>query len=193
VLLRDIRPGSYTAQAAARGYGSQAKPFSVGANERSVVEMALAPGSGVSRALRSTVVPGLGQYAGGRTATGALFLLATVGAGAAAGVMHVQYNGALDDYDVAAANYAAATRVDQIQRARRQALDAFDDVDAANARRQAAVVAVAAIWAINAAHAFVVGPARPSVGDAAGPDLARWSGGLGTRPGFVSLDINRRF
>ncbi|MBT5532050.1 PEGA domain-containing protein [Candidatus Poribacteria bacterium] len=191
VLLRDVRPGSYTAEASTRGYSPSSAPFTIDPNERNVVDLALTPGSGVSRALRSAAVPGFGQYAGGRTVSGALFLLATVGAGTAAGVMHVQYSSALDDYDAAAAKYTAATRVDQIERSRREALAAFDDVDAANSRRQMAVVATAAIWAVNVAHAYVFGPARPAVDDE--PDLVRWSGGFDARPGIVSLDINHRF
>ena len=174
-LLRDVRPGRYEATASSQGYGSIVKPFTVGPNRRNTIELILSPKSRSAMALRSALLPGLGQFSGGRPGAGALFLLATVGAGVASGISHSQYDTALSDYHDALNRHASATQVDEIESAKQDTLTAFDDVDARFSQRRLALVSMGALWGANVLHALVAGPARPSVGDAADSNLARWA------------------
>jgi uncharacterized caspase-like protein len=193
VTLRNVTPGEYIVNAAARGYSSSSTSITIAANRRNTLDLPLNAASGASRAIRSAIVPGLGQYRAGRPATGALFLLAAVGAGAASGFTQWQYSRAVSDHDDAQARYNVATRADQIQTARREVLDTFDDVDATRALRSVAIAAAVGIWAANVSHAYLVGPASPS--DAGDPDrdLAGWNGGIAPAAGSAWITVNHRF
>jgi hypothetical protein len=170
-LLRDVRPGSYEASASVQGYNSATRPFTIGPNQRNTIELVLSPKSAGSMALRSAMLPGLGQFSGGRSASGALFLLATLGAGVASGMAHSQYDTALNDYQSALARRSSATTVDEIIRTKQDVLDAFGNADAKFSQRRVAMIATGALWGANILHALISGPVRA---EPAERDVARW-------------------
>ena len=155
--------------------------------------MVLSPKSSASLAIRSTLLPGLGQFSGGRRKTGVLFLLATLGAGVASGLAHVEYDSALSDYHDALAQHSSASTLDGIRLAKQNALSAFDDVDRKFAQRQLELTAAGALWGANVLHAFIWGPVRASGGEWVDRDLARWNVEPSLTPDATQVVLNHRF
>jgi hypothetical protein len=174
-LLRDVRPGSYEARTAAQGYNSATRVFTVGPNRRNTIELVLSPKSSVSLALRSTLLPGLGQFSGGRRKTGVLFLLATLGAGVVSGLAHVEYDAALSDYHGALARHSSASQLESIRLAKQDTTRAFEDVDSKFTQRQLAVAATGVLWGANVLHALIAGPAQATGRRMVDRDLSRWN------------------
>jgi hypothetical protein len=192
-LLRDIRPGSYEAHASARGYNSATKGFTVGPNQRNTIELILSPKSPTSMALRSALLPGMGQFSGGRRGTGALFLLATLGAGVASGIAHSQYDVALSDYHDALARHSSASQLDAIRLAKQDVFRTYDDVDGKFSQRRLAIVAMGALWGANVLHALISGPVQLPTREPMDSDIARWDIEPRLTPDATQVILNHRF
>jgi hypothetical protein len=114
-------------------------------------------------ALRSLVVPGMGQFYGKRNTSGTAFMALGLGSLATFVVGYMQYNKAMDDYDKSITDYRSAITSDSAIPARQGMIDAHDKADSKLKFQRIALIATGSIWVINAIHAFVIGPAESGV------------------------------
>ena len=193
ILVRDVKPGTYEARASLRGHNSTTRSFTISPNRRNTVVMVLSPKSSASLALRSTLLPGFGQFSGGRRKTGVFLLLATLAAGVASGLAHVEYDAALTDYHDAIERHSSASTLDEIRLAKQSALSAFDDVDGKFTQRRLAIAAAGALWGTNVLHALLTGPVRTRESEKVDRDLARWDVKPHLTPDATQVVLNHRF
>ena len=108
--------------------------------------------------MRSTFIPGMGQFYSGRKLMGYVFLGTELAAGVLAYMSFSQYQTAQDDYVKYQTQYVAATDPDQIAELKGLAQKALDDESAANDQITLMLYAVGAIHVSNMVHAFIRGP-----------------------------------
>lgn len=108
--------------------------------------------------LRSTLVPGWGQFYSDRSLSGWSFLggeLALLGLG----YMHYSsYQTAFDDVNSFYAQYQAATTPSAIRSFKEKSMAAEDEMNSSNDRLSIMFQAAAAVHLANMVHAFVLGP-----------------------------------
>ena len=159
-MLRDIKSGDYEAKVSGlKGYRSMAQPFTIRPHERNSLNLRVPRKSRFRMAGYSLIMPGAGQFYGGRKGSGTLFLLAGLGAAGATVVGHLGYGSSVDEYDSAVAAYNGAFAPDEIESAREAMIDAHDDADSMFTLRRIALISTGAVWGLNALHALIVGPA----------------------------------
>jgi TolB-like protein len=108
--------------------------------------------------MRSTFIPGMGQFYSGRKLMGYVFLGTELAAGVLAYMSFSQYQTAQDDYVKYQTQYVAAKDPDQIAELKGLAQKALDDESAANDQITLMIYAVGAIHVTNMVHAFIRGP-----------------------------------
>ncbi|MBI1927643.1 PEGA domain-containing protein [Candidatus Poribacteria bacterium] len=112
--------------------------------------------------LYSLILPGLGQYYGGRHSSSVLFLLTGLGAAAGAVATHLQYNQSVDAYNSSVFLYNWKVDPYEIEQAKQTMIKAHDEADRKFLLRQVTFAAVGGVWLLNVMHALIAGPARPS-------------------------------
>jgi hypothetical protein len=117
----------------------------------------------MNMALRSLVIPGMGQFYGRRNISGAAFIILGLGSLATSVVGYMQYNKAMDDYDKSIKEYRGATTSDSAITARQAMIDAHNKADSKFKFQRIAIIATGSVWVINALHALVVGPVESGV------------------------------
>ncbi|MBT3271442.1 PEGA domain-containing protein [Candidatus Poribacteria bacterium] len=157
-LFTDMPPGRYTLSASLRGYKTESLSVELPPFELIDRELNLIPKSGAAMALRSAVLPGLGQVYGGRSGLGALLFAAMLGATSGLTASHVQYANARADYDDAYARYASADTTEDILRARDGLGSAFDEANRWWQLRSGAALATGVVWLTSVVHSLVQGP-----------------------------------
>jgi len=108
--------------------------------------------------LRSSIVPGWGQFYSGRSLSGWSFLggeLALLGLGY---VSYSSYQTAYDDVDNFYAQYQAATNPNDIRMLKEKSMAAEDQMNSSNDQLTMMFQAAAAVHLANMVHAFVLGP-----------------------------------
>ena len=121
--------------------------------------------------MRSTLLPGMGQFYSGRKLMGYVFLGTELAAGALAYMSFSQYHTAQDDYVKYQSQYVASTDPDQITELKGLAQKALDDESAANDQITLMLYAVGAIHVTNMVHAFIRGPKVNTASKKTGLDL----------------------
>ena len=121
--------------------------------------------------MRSTLLPGMGQFYSGRKLMGYVFLGSEIAAGALAYMSFSQYQTAQDDYVKYQTQYVASTDPDQITELKGLAQKALDDESAANDQITLMLYAVGAIHVSNMVHAFIRGPKVTTASKRSGMNL----------------------
>jgi len=114
-------------------------------------------------ALRSLVVPGMGQFYGKRNISGTTFMVLGLGTLATSVVGYLQYNKAMDEYDKSITDYHGAITSDSALLARQAIINAHNNADSKFKFQRIALIATGSVWVINALHALVIGPAESGV------------------------------
>jgi len=174
-LIPGVKAGDYEATATLKGYRKETKSFRIVHGMSNTLEIRLFPISRTRMALYSLIVPGSGQYYGGRYGSGTAFLIAGLGSAVGAAVGYIQYNQSVDSYDDSVALYDKALSLEEIQSAKRKMRDAHDDADSKFMLRQGMFVAVGAVWAANAIHAYIAGPATATSSTQEHVSLPDWN------------------
>ena len=108
--------------------------------------------------IRSTIVPGWGQFYSDRSLSGWSFLggeLALLGLGY---MSYTSYQTAYDDVDNFYAQYQSATSPSEIRSLKEKSMAAEDQMNSSNDQLTMMFQAAAAVHLANMVHAFVVGP-----------------------------------
>ena len=126
--------------------------------QQAFLEASAAQKTRMGSLMRSTFIPGMGQFYSGRKLMGYVFLGTELAAGALAYMSFSQYQTAQDDYVKYQTQYVAATDPDQIAELKGLAQKALDDESAANDQITLMLYAVGAIHVSNMVHAFIRGP-----------------------------------
>ncbi|MFC1718521.1 PEGA domain-containing protein [Candidatus Poribacteria bacterium] len=171
--LRRVKPGDYEARATMRGYKDVKRSFTVAPQTRNTFEIQLFPVSRVDMAWRSLLLPGWGQYYGGRYSTGTTFLLAGVGAAAGAAGGYLSYDSAVDEYNRSVVRYNDAFNPHEFGSAKEAMMDAYDKADSRFVLRQAMFITAGVVWGINMAHVLITGPLEAEETPQAQVDLPR--------------------
>ncbi|MCX6132222.1 MAG: caspase family protein [Ignavibacteriales bacterium] len=106
-------------------------------------------------ALRSAVIPGLGQIINGSIAKGFMFLGGTLGAGAYVVLTHLDYTDQVGKYNSLVTAYASAASVDEATTKRGEMLRQFTVVEDAKKMRLIAAGATAGLYLLNLLDALL--------------------------------------
>ena len=188
-----VKPGVYKARATMPGFADASQSFRVIPHIRNPLELRLFPVTGAQMAWRSLLMPGLGQYYGGRDSTGTLFLLAGVGAAAGAAISWIQYDNAVDEYNASVERYNDAFEPDEFRAAKRAMIDAHDSADGKFALRRNMFIALGAVWGANMAHVLIAGPVRAPESPQTQAELPRWRIAPRVMPDSLSVMFAYRF
>lgn len=191
VLLRGVKSDDYKASATMRGCGSRTQKFTVAPHIRNMLEIQLFPVSRVQMAWRSLLLPGWGQYYGGRYSSGSAFLLAGIGAAAGATTGYLLYNNAVDDYDRSILRYNDAFEPHEFESAKKAMIDAHDEADSRFTLRQSMFITAGLVWGLNMAQVLVSGPVEMS--EEPGTELSRWQVTPQALPNSMRVILARRF
>ncbi|MFQ6611947.1 MAG: CsgG/HfaB family protein [Fidelibacterota bacterium] len=112
--------------------------------------------------VRSTFIPGMGQFYSNRRLWGWLWLTTEVAAGTLAYLEYSNYQTAYDDYNSLMTDYHNATDPQQIADLRTKATTTHQDMIAANDQLTTLLYAVGGIWVTNMVHALLTGPKQVS-------------------------------
>lgn len=193
VLVRGVKPGDYEVRASMRGHRKTVQPFSVTPHLRNTLEVRLLPVSRTRMALYSLVLPGAGQYYGGRHTSGTLFLLTGLGATAGVAVGYLLYDQSVNDYNDTIASYNSAFISDEIESARAVMMDAHDDADAKFTLRQGMFITLGAVWGLNVVHTLLAGPVSAPEQLQTQAELPNWEISPRITPRDTKVMVRHRF
>ncbi len=121
------------------------------------------PNLKLGAAMRSTLIPGLGQFSRGKKVMGGLWLVSEIGLG-------VMYLSAKSEYDTAIADqihyntlYEQTSDIDEITTYRNLTLEAYDRSEAASNMMTLMGVGVGVLHIANIVQAYLAGGAPPAV------------------------------
>jgi hypothetical protein len=100
-------------------------------------------------ALRSAIVPGLGQLVNGSTTKGVFFLVGTLGIGAYAATTHLDYTKKVDSYNLVVDAYNRAGTVEEATKKRREMQQQYSAVEDANKLRTITLGGAAGLYILN--------------------------------------------
>lgn len=135
------------------------------------LEAAAAQKTKMGALMRSTLLPGMGQFYSGKKLMGYLFLGSEIAAGALAYMSFTKYQTAQDDYVKYQTQYVASTDPDQITELKGLAQKALDDESAANDQITLMLYTAGALHVANMVHAFITGPKVNTASKKTGLDL----------------------
>lgn len=110
--------------------------------------------------VRSTFIPGLGQFYSDRNRWGTLWITSELTVAGLIYASYTTYQAAHDDYLQFQADYDQATDTDQIAEYKARARASYDEMTAANDQIELLVYSGAGLWALNMLHAVIFGPKR---------------------------------
>ena len=110
--------------------------------------------------LRSTVLPGWGQFYSGRKAWGWIWLGSELAIGGVAYMTYTQYQDAYDELEIIYPNYEAATDHGEIANIKAEVRKMLDEESAANDQLLMVAYAGGAVWVANMVHAYLSGQVR---------------------------------
>jgi len=204
-LLTGIQAGDYEAKAKMKGYRSKAHPLSITPHERNHLDIQLFPRSRPRMALYSLVIPGSGQFYGGRYISGSAFLVTGLGAVAGAIAGYTQYSQKVDDYDNlvdsyrdAVTRYNSAVSSNEVESAKSAMVDAYramtdahDDADSMFTLSRVAIGVAGGVWAVSAIHAYMTGPATAAPSPQV--KMSGWDIMPQVKPEIAGVMVWRRF
>jgi len=120
-----------------------------------------APPKGKSRfgaLVRSTFIPGMGQFYSNRKLWGWVWLTSEVAVGTLAYLEYSKYQTAYNDYNRLMTDYHSATDPQVIADLRNKATTTHKDMTTANDQLTTLLYAVGGIWVTNMVHALITGP-----------------------------------
>jgi|TARA_B100000953_G_scaffold123395_1_gene101764 TolB-like protein len=107
--------------------------------------------------LRSTVLPGWGQFNSGRKGWGWFWLGSELAIGGAAYMTYTEYDKAYNEFEEIYPNYNAATDHEEIAALKAQAIKVLDEEMKSNEQLLMLAYAGGAFWVANMVHAYVSG------------------------------------
>jgi hypothetical protein len=152
--------GRYRVTGSAPGFESWHRTLVIDVARTDTVWMALHRKSALLAGLRSTLLPGWGQFYDERPVHAWTMLLASSGAAATLVTAAVQYRDKLDLYEELARRYQASPTPQNLLI--RDA--AFEEQSRAFDFRRNMLITTTAVWGVNVLDALVFGPPRPSTG-----------------------------
>jgi len=108
--------------------------------------------------IRSTIIPGWGQFYSNRSLMGWTMLGSEIAVGALAFMQYSAYQTANDDFIDFQAQYRASINPTEITDLKQQAQSSYSDMSTAKDQVTTMVYAVGAIWVANMVHAAITGP-----------------------------------
>ena len=108
--------------------------------------------------IRSTIIPGWGQFYSNRSLMGWTMLGSEIAVGALAYVQYNAYQAANDDFIDFQTQYHASVNPTEIAVLKQQAQSSYTDMSTAKDQVTTMVYAVGAIWVANMVHAAITGP-----------------------------------
>jgi len=108
--------------------------------------------------IRSTIIPGWGQFYSNRSLMGWTMLGSEIAVGALAYMQYSAYQTANDDFIDFQAQYRSSIIPTEIADLKQQAQSSYSDMSTAKDQVTTMVYAVGAIWVANMVHAAITGP-----------------------------------
>jgi len=108
--------------------------------------------------IRSTIIPGWGQFYSNRSLMGWTMLGSEIAVGALAYMQYSAYQTANDEFIDFQAQYRASINPTEIADLKQQAQSSYSDMSTAKDQATTLVYAVGAIWVANIIHAVIIGP-----------------------------------
>ena len=108
--------------------------------------------------IRSTIIPGWGQFYSNRSLMGWTMLGSEIAVGALAYMQYTAYQTANDEFIDFQAQYRASINPTEIADLKQQAQSSYSDMSTAKDQATTLVYAVGAIWVANIIHAVIIGP-----------------------------------
>jgi hypothetical protein len=165
--------GRYKAKITRPGYETWKGELTFVPGSANDVEVALSAKSRYKASLRSIFVPGWGQIYSGNSRRGSMFLSAAVISGISIFVTNRRYENKNNDYNIALADFNAASSIEEKNRLRTILSDERKEAYDAETDRNMAIAIGIATWAFNIIDALVFFPE----GDAFFPTVTALSDG----------------
>ena len=108
--------------------------------------------------IRSSILPGWGQFYSGRKTSGWAWLGSELAIGTLAIVSYTQYNNVYSDFEDVYTDYNTATDHAEIAALKVKAKKVLDEEYAANDQLKMVAYAGGAVWIANMIHAYIAGP-----------------------------------
>jgi len=154
--------GDYRLVVKLDGYETYRTHVSLDPSRPSEFIVTLSPRTKLKAALRSTVIPGWGQWYSGQKTKGTALMLLTIGTSVAALIADNRFDDKYDIYETKLAEYDAATSYDELVRLQPGLAEAQRKAyDAENVRR-ACIGLMAGVWAFNVLDNFLFFPHHPT-------------------------------
>ena len=130
-------------------------------------DLRLRPGYRIKRRMgmlwRSSLVPGWGQFHGGRGGWGSVFMVTAAGSVWRFRNAHREATKAIADYDTLVSAYREAFTPDEFDEARfDEAKVLYDQVKKAQSTERSFAIGVAVVWGVNLAHTYLTRLKSPS-------------------------------
>ncbi len=113
--------------------------------------------------VRSSILPGWGQYYSGRKTWGWVWLGSELAIGGLAYMSYAKFNDTYDKFENVYANYDAATDHAEIAGLKVKAKKVLDEEFAANEDLKMVAYAGGAVWIANMIHAYISGPVQKNI------------------------------
>jgi hypothetical protein len=107
--------------------------------------------------IRSSILPGWGQFYSGRKTSGWTWLGSELTIGTLAIVSYTQYNNAYSEFEDVYTDYNTATDHAEIAALKARAKEVLDEESAANDQLKMMAYAGGAVWIANMIHAYIAG------------------------------------